>query len=588
MDLCCASKKDRLVRGAQMRNLYLQGDPSGDPQTYMASFQYIDNLSAYLFSPEELRFILEFYGFTNPVMKAMGQTSTSELHKQLRRGGAYPKISEATTWSLVKGKTFIKLLWANGGFEPTLIQPEMMGVLREDLSSLDEQDAFCHTTYVTEGRFREMLQNHPDKDKLIEKATKYMSASQGDDSPERMNQLKQVILGGLNPYQTAGHGQPKGRGQVDWLGGPYPTLAPALLAKLVPIHELWVWDEDRGEGEYTTIQFVGEDCIIAGKDRHRNIFADPIDYQNKQKNLAPAEENPLAGKHPFIEFCPNPLDGYFWGRPELTNVALLQKSINKRIDGINKILRMQENPPRVFSGGQGITSQMYSKANNPGGYMTDASPNAKITTLAPELPPDIWADLHELERMFNEMGGFTPVMKGHGESGVRTQGQAESLIATSSPRFKKRALTIEQQVESLGGLAFAMLQAHVPTVFEAWVEDKKAGIWSKFIPANWLEQPAIPGMKPIPFLLSNIPDNAKIMVDSHSSSPAFSHEVRGLMFDLFKAGTITPEQLVMHTHPPGQDSIIEELRGKAIQQEAFAAAHPELAAEQEKKSKKKH
>ncbi len=586
--LCSSSQKDRLTRGAQCRNLYLQGDENGDPQTYLACLEYIDNLSAYLYSPEELRFAIEFYGASNPVLRAMGHSTSSELHKWLRRSGVLLSVAGAVTWSLVKGKSFIKLLWTENGFQPTLIQPEMMGVLREDLLSLDDQDAFFHTTYLTPDRFRQILGNRPDAEKIYKDAQKYIGPGKGDDSPDKLNNLKQVILGGLNPYQAAGSGGSKQRGWVNWLTGPYPTLAPEILTKLIPLHELWVWDDERGEdGEYTVIQFVGPDCVIEGLERHRNIFADPLEIVPGEKKLAPSDGNPLTGRHPFLEFCPNELDGYFWGRSELYNVAMLQKSINSRVDGINHMLRMQEKPPKFFKGTQGITQKAYSVLTKPGGYLTDNNPSADVKDVAPNLPQNTWESLHEFERMFDKIGGFSPVLRGRGESGVRSQGHAETLVSTASPRFKKRALIIEQQVEAVGSLGLDMLKAHVPYEIEAWVEAKKAGIWEKIAPKNWLEQPPVPGMKSVPFLLHQLPENARVVVDSHSSSPAFSHETRGLMFDLFRSGVLKPEQLVAHTNPPGQEQIIEDIRTAEAEKAAFVQAHPEVAEKTVGKKKKK-
>lgn len=587
VDLCSASREERLQRGSVYRNLYLTGDEAGEPATFPKTFAYIDNLSSYLYSPVELRFAIEHYGGADLLLRAQMQAANAELNKHIRRGNVDTKLESAVNWSLVKGKSFIKLLWTKDGFQPTVIQPEMMGVLREDLDSLSDQDAFFHTTYLTPDRFTQMVENHPDRDELIRKATKYMSPVGKNDGPDQNSHLKQVILGGLNPYQAAGgnNNNTKQRGWVQWMNGPLPNLAPEVLTRLIPLNELWVWDDERGEsGDWTTIQFVGEDCVIYGKDTHRNIFADAYDPDNKERILHPSSDNPLAGHHPFIEICPNPLDSYFWGRSELCNVALLQKGINTRIDGINHLLRMQEKPPRFFKGGQSITASAYSKLNKPGGYMTDNNPNATVQTLAPELPSGLWDSLHEYEQMFNDMAGFSPVMQGRGESGVRAQGHAESLIRTSSPRFKDRALLVERQVEELGGLAFDMLKAHLPYPLTAWVSPKDAGIMAKIPPTNPLHVPPIPDTIPVEFSLHDLPDECKVVVDSHSSSPAFSHETRELLFSLFKAGAIKLDQLVAHTHPPGEDTIIEDIHRAEIEKAKFIQQHPEVAEKQAKKS----
>ena len=81
-----------------------------------------------------------------------------------------------------------------------------------------------------------------------------------------------------------------------------------------------------------------------------------------------------------------PLDGYFWGMSYVYLVTLLQHTINKRIDGINIMLRKQEDPPRFMTGSTSVNQNAYAKLNKPGGYFTDGSPNAKIADLTQAVP----------------------------------------------------------------------------------------------------------------------------------------------------------------------------------------------------------
>lgn len=587
VDQCSSSRNERVQRGAMYRNLYLTGDENGVPQTYNKSFAHIENLSSFLYSPVELRFDVEFYGSPSPGDRAKAQTATSTLQSYIRRSNLDTEIETAVTWSLVKGKTFVKLLWGDDSFDPYLTQPELMGVLDESKNSLERQEAFFHSTFYTRTKFAELIVNHPDRDDIMRRVKSYSNIMKSSDRPDADNNIKQIILGGLNPYRASSDrsaGAQTQKGVVDWLSGPSPNLSPETLQSLIRLDELWVWDDARDD--YTTIQIVGDDIVLEGKDRHRNIFADAFDPDNDIKKLKEYEGNPLSGHHPFIEFCPNILDGYFWGRSELCNVAVVQKSINTRIDGINSIMRRQEDPPRLLRGSQGISQQQFSKLRKPGGYLVDSSPNSQIQTLAPEMPANIFDSLHEFENMFNDMGGFAPVLQGRGESGVRAQGHAETLTRNAAPRFKNRALIVERQIESAGGLAFDLLKAKVATMQTAWVMPNDDSIESSLPPKNDLETPPIKGMKRIDFLLSQMPKNCKIVVDSHSSSPAFSHDTRELLFDLFKAGAVSPRQVVAHTNPPGQEEIMEDLQRKEIEQAEFAEKHPEAFAKAQGKKGK--
>lgn len=582
---CSESRASRIDRGAMYKNVYLSGSEDGDPAIFNKTFAYIDNLSSYLYSPVELRFGIEKYGSSTAADRAKAFTAASELHRYLRQSNVDTLIEEAVIWSLVKGKCFIKMLWdeEEEGFSPHIVQPETMGVYREDLSTLDEQEAFYHSTYVTPTIFAEMIANHPDAAELMRKVATHIHPANDGSSPDTNNALKQVIIGGLNPFRAASAGKTQTRGIVDWLSGPSPAMSPAMLGSIIRIDELWV--KDTARKDYTVLQLVG-DVLIEGKTRHRNIIADQFDPANKEKSTLSNDDNPLAKHHPFIEFCPNKLIGYFWGRSEICNIALLQMMLNNRIDGINRLLRRQENPPRLFTGGTGPTQQNYAKANKPGGYLTDQSPNGKMVDLAPALPEGLWESLHEMEAMYDKMAGFTPTLQGRGESGVRAAGHSESLTKNASPRFKDRALGVERSVESLGGLGLDFLKAKVGTKLTAWVMPKEDSIETSVQPDPILAEPPVKGMLAIEFTFHDLPDNCKVVVDSHSSSPAFSHETRGLLFDLFKDGAIDKKQLITHTAPPGLDTMLEDLIRAEIAQQQFAEQHPEEAAEQGKKKKK--
>lgn len=584
---CMVSRPQRAERGQTYKNIYLTGDESGtDPAIYNNTFTFIDNLSSYLYSPVELRFMIDQYGITTNLERAKMKAASSELHKFIRRGNIDTLIESATTWALIKGKTLIKLRWTENGFEADLIQPELFGVLQENFNTLDKQEAFCHTTFLTPDRLWQVLATNEKRGDLYLKAQKYCMSAKEKQMSESENTLRQIIVGGMQPYTAAGSGSTTARGQVNWLEAPSPQFDPSVMASLIPLHELWVWDDERGAfGEWTTIQFIGPDVVIAGDLTHRNLFAEQYDPDNKKKKTAPSKENPLSGKTPFIEICPNPLEGYFWGRSEIANVALLQKSINNRIEGINQLLRRQEDPPKYFTGTTGPKSSAYSIMKKSGGYLTDTNPNAKASDLYPQLPDGLWESLHEFEQMFEKMAGFTPTLSGRGEKGVRSHAQSEALIRTASPRFKDRALLVERQIEELGSLALDLLKAHVPEPITAWVSKKDAGIEGA-VP-NFIKSLFTPidNTVPVEFLFYDLDENCKVVVDSHSSSPAFSHETQQILFDLLKVQAIDQEQLIQHLHPPGMDSMLENLWRAKVAREQMMAEHPELAQEKSKKKK---
>ena len=199
----------------------------------------------------------------------------------------------------------------------------------------------------------------------------------------------------------------------------------------------------------------------------------------------------------------------FGGDLSFAMLRFLQKCINARVDGINQMLRRQEDPPKFFSGVQAIKQSAYSIMKKAGGYLTDSNPGAKATDLYPQLPDHIFESLHEFQAMFDRMAGFTATMSGRGDGGVRSKNHADALTKNASPRFKDRALMLERQIEAMGTLKLNMLKAHVAEPIQAWVPKKDAGIEGEIPPTDWLEQPPVEGMVPVEFTFYDLPENTK-------------------------------------------------------------------------------
>lgn len=534
VDDCVNSQNDRINRGAFYENYALTGSDRPDtPAMYNKTYAYIDDLESLLYSPIGLRFRINDPDLPNLLTEAKGKSVASRLHNLARQSDTDTTISEAVFWSLVKGKTLLKQNWKRGGFDPALVQPENMGVMHENHTKLDENmEAFCHSMLITPYQFERMIHLNPDREELRRKAKRYATQAKNGLSPgDGAN--KQVITGGLYPFQAAGSPRPTtSRGIVDWMGGPNPNMSAKVVQNFLRLDEVWIWDDDR-DG-WATFQLIGDDMLIWGKHFVANAMAwNPVSLQ---------EIPDLKAKHPFTEVCPNRLKDYFWGRSEIVNIALLQEAINSRINGINKMLRMQEDPPKYFKGSSGVNQVALSRFNKPGGYWTDSSPAADMKPIETKIDQSLWASLHEYERMFDEMGGLPPIAKGHGEAGVRSQGHAETLVRMFSPRFKDRALLVERNVEELGSLMLDLARVHDDKRLIAWVPEAAAGM--EGVAHNPLIIPPAEGLVAVPFAVHDLEKDVTLRVDAHSSSPAFAAEAKSLVFDLLKIGAMGPEDVV--------------------------------------------
>jgi hypothetical protein len=224
-DECLISRDTRVSRYLAYKNLFLLGSENPDNAAiYNKTYTYIDDLESLLYSPLSLRFHIGEYSTPTVLETAKFRVASSHMHQQIRQSNVDTMISEAVSWSLVKGKAFIKTLWGAGGLSPHLIQPENFGVLQENRTKLDkDMEAFVHTTYITPYQFRRIIWNHPNKEVLLKKAKKYMRPAKGETMDEG-GAMKQVIIGGLYPLQAAGNNPPnQARGLVDWIAQPHPA-----------------------------------------------------------------------------------------------------------------------------------------------------------------------------------------------------------------------------------------------------------------------------------------------------------------------------------------------------------------------------
>lgn len=573
VQMCSADQIERIQRGAVYRNLYLTGDVDGTMQTYPKMNQLIDDYSSNLYSPVAMRLTMEHYGQASVADVRKGRAAASQMHKLFRRRNVDTKVSEAVKWSVIKGKTMIKLLWTEDGFSPQLVQPEYMGVLQPELTMLDEQDAFFQSTYMTEWGFARLIERHPNRDELMKKAAQSASPAKGGEQPGQQSWLKSVILGGVNPYKQAGSRSANtNRGIVNWMDSPRPTLSPEMMANMVRVDELWIWNDDYDD--YTTIQIFGN-TIISGTDRFTNIFADDMWIKKEGTNPQKDKFNPLLGKHPYIEFCPNPIDNYFWGDSEVRLIATAQLQLNQTVDGINHLLRLQEKPPRSFIGFTGMTSQKASVLNKPGAHLADNAPNGKIQDHKPEIPQGLYERMHESVNIMHDMIGLKATMRGEGEAGVRSQSHADTLTRNASPNSKDKAVLVERAVEEVCGLGLDLAKARVVKPITCWLMPKDDSIEAAEGNVIPFEAPA-KGMKAITFKFRDIDEDIKVAVEAHSASPIFFHEKKAEIYDLVKIGAITPEQAVERLHPPGEDEILGAIERREIQQaETFAKLPPE-------------
>ena len=184
------------------------------------------------------------------------------------------------------------------------------------------------------------------------------------------------------------------------------------------------------------------------------------------------------------------------GRSEIATVVDLQGEYNQVRQDFRSLLKRKVAPPRSAIGFSGITSEKLQALLAPGGTLTENDPMGKIETYSPDIPEQLMPYMAMISENFGEAGGISNILAGQGEPGVRSGGHAGNLQRNATARLRDRALAVEMSCAAFGGLYLDMAQAKNANAFT----DSKSKEMNQF-------------------LLSQLPSDASVVVDSHSFKP---------------------------------------------------------------------
>jgi hypothetical protein len=351
--------------------------------------------------------------------------------------------------------------------------------------------------------------------------------------PEGLRRIIVTNLAGVPPLTpgntTTGNGTLYLTERMDY--------TPGVSTPVVEMIELWIKDSDvKGDGsnktDWRTVTIAGGDVVIYDRP---NIF--------------------VTGEQPFTQICPMPLEGYFWGQPYAALLVGLQGWRNIRIDEIQRILALQAKPPTAMTGFSGMADEMDFALNRPGGVLNNSDPMVKVDRFDMKVPDDLWHDVAQIDEMFSEAAGLPPTLMGRGETGVRSGKQTTELSRLGSSRIKKRALCIEDDLDTLATKMFKAMR--------------------KYDDSAYLTVPSKPGDKPVKFILNQAPEDAIIKVDAHSNSPLFVEDQKALAGELLETHAIDRESFIEMLNPPMKELILKKLPGIEAKEAAAAKAHAE-------------
>jgi len=526
---CTASREDRKKLYATQRSFFLFGcGPDADTRVINKVYPHIDQLAGLMYSSETTRFSIDIPQSVSDLMKEKIPPLMQKLNDTWHMSNSDLVFSQALLWSFVYGSMFVKTRIAVGGqIEPYVVEPHDLGVLREDVCGLWKQEAFCQYYWVTESQMETQLKeiDHPKLARIMETVK---------ERPKQQHPEMQQIL---NRIETAAS-SPTMIGNINFDLSTPSLYRPKVAEKLVQMSEIYIWDSEKADYQVFTVADPG---VI--------IFDRPL------------ERMFLKNESPIIQVCPNPAHDYFWGYSEVDKLIPLQRMRNERMEQITHMMNLQARPPKFGSGFQGDVSEIQDTMDSPSGLVVGDMPGAKLETVSPQIPDDLFREIREIDMMFEEMSGITNVIQGKGEAGVRSQGHAANLARLGSSRAKKRALFIEDQLEKLATLYMQLMQAY--------------------------DTETLRDNKGIEFIAEQFTDRYIVKVDAHSNSPIFQEDQRALAFELFKAKAIDRESLLDLLDVPMKELLKTRLRTKIEPAEAAAAEAEKQAVAQGAKVHKK-
>jgi hypothetical protein len=519
-DECMATSDERGMIYQKAAQYYFTGSQDARAAIHNKVKPFVDRMAGYLYQPSGVRFNLVFDSSMPRDVLERGETVGHMLTAEYRARDADIRFSDAVLWALITGAFIIKHRGDGNGFKVEPVHPVNFGVLSEAIVSLDEQEAICHVSYPTVTRLRSILHEygHPEADKIYNRILEAKSSERDQQEPSYFHQM---VVGGMRPLGDVGE-TPQAAGIVQVFPVPTPWRPQRRTSQTVKLCEIWVKDEKRG-GDYTTFQLVYPDILIAGEESF------------DRKNLSG-----VPGHHPFVKVAADETPGYFWGRSIVADVQMLQDLVNKRLRDLKIMWDRNAAAPKAFSGFTSITEEQYYKIISEGGFINDPNPQAKSQDLSQAPPQGYLEELEFIWKMYDEAGGFTPVLSGQGEPGVRAGVHAQTLVRTSSPGLIDPATRIERQLADSGYICTRMMQDRDPSIYNT-----DSGIQ---------------------FTLDQLPDDFQVEVDSHSASPAFAEDSRQVAIALARAQAIDAADLIELIHPPNSELLLARLKQRQAAQ----------------------
>jgi len=525
---CRRSVGERIDKYKTINKLYETGSVKTDHSLINRMYGHIDRLAGHIFCPEHIRFAVDFEHFYPKVVLDRANVAARILSKKWQYHNIDVKFGLCVAEALKYGCCFLKQYYipgqeGKGRFRCRIVEPWAIGVYKEDETSLQDQPAFCESVYLSLPQVWQRIAHLPNADLLYRRIKGHMTNVSDDDVTNPITR-NLFISSRIDIASQAPNNIPGGIINL----GPYedmPYLTSTAPIPMVLFHELWQW----GGSDWITTQIIEPDILIT---------------RYKKGNILVPGDN-ATGLHPYTLVQPEETVGNIWGRSALIDIINPQMMLTSFANDIMKMLQLQIDKVVALIGIEGDPQEIMSQMKMSG--FVNLGPGGDIKDLTP-LPADALPILKYLNELIDSLGGFTPVLGGQGESGVRAGSHAEVLLKTASPRIRDMSLKTERQCAKAAELCLDLMRIKDDNYY--WIDGEH--------------------YEETKFKLIDIPDDFSVSVDSHSSSAIFADDHQQLVAFGIKTGMIDPISAVELLPYPNKDLIIERLKEHQKQQQIQA------------------
>lgn len=515
-------------------------------------YKHLDRTAAHLFSPVELRFNVEF---TNVYpkdqyeqAKVVGNVLTRWWQRQNTDTNFGRGVFESLKYGCCVTKQWVELDEnEDATYHDKLVMPWQFGVYDESETEINNQSVLVETIEVTLPQVWRRIYKLPNAKALYERIKAHSQVGLGVNEPQN---FFHQILSTSQINTGVSQARPLPGGIIQLNADPnYSIMGPQIGVPTVKVHEIWIQSVYEDQPDYVTLILIEPDILLT-KYRVINLLGKRLNLQ------------------PYRIIRPNEVTNWFWGRSELVDLIEPQALLSQWCDDTKRLFGLQIDKIMGFIGEGGLTDELYAQFRVAG--WTNLPTGADIKDVTPKFPPEALQLIKFLLEEINILSGFPPIMTGQGEQGVRAGSHATALMKTASPTLRDRALLVERQCAQMADLSLAIREAKDPHFY-----------WTKA--DNPLQDP-----EETKFLLSQIPDDWQVVVDSHSSSPIFADENTQLVFAAHKMGVVDGEYVIDNVNLPNKDAAKQSLRERqkrqAEQQQRLFQQNPEIAEKLQEKA----